>query len=316
MPLSTGAVVQDKSNTVNGQIIVSAAESLWREDQACFRKSIAATISQDERDQVMCLMCKFAYWQGERLKTKSVLLGVLRDFGFGAESIRNGLERALRTFCTMRRGKRSANASRDTGAADSLDEALFRHAQKIIWKASRDDAGDEVNSFRIAAHDGLLPNLQTASWDGSHCVRAQSRNVTAAEPLLAETLPMLRAFFNHVRSSARYQQLFRAAQQEHLDAAADADDFILFDRVLQSLAYAEQRLDSQSTPFLRFFMLLPCALRALEMEANSEKKGPSCPCTGAVATSVGCGRLRTSPDSGIAYGLDGGSASFRAPGRG
>ena len=95
-------------------------------------------------------------------------LNFLRDEGFGAETLRDGLERCLRKFCTIRKGRQSPEGSRDHGSEDRLDEKLYRKAQKTIWLSSRDGASNEANAFVKAAYDGLLPQLLMASWDGSH----------------------------------------------------------------------------------------------------------------------------------------------------
>ena len=78
---------------------------------------------------------------------------------------------------------------------------------------------------------------------------------------------MLRTFFTKVRASQRYQQHFLQAQIQMM-ADPKTTDFMYFQNVLESLSYAEQRFDSQTVPFNRFFMLLPGALKALEVEAR------------------------------------------------
>ena len=186
--LADGRVCQDMSPRINGQIIVAVAESLWREDQESFKGAVAATLAQDERAQVLCIIARWVCWEGTKLVERQRLLGVIRDFGFGAESIRQGLERVLRFFCTKRKGRRDtqarwdelgsaqAGAQRDviprdpaTGEpGDILDTTLWATLQRVTWGAVADGAKDEVNAFRIAAHDGLLPNLVAVDWDLSH----------------------------------------------------------------------------------------------------------------------------------------------------
>ena len=115
---------------------------------------------------------KWVYWDKVKLLERNALLGIIRDFGVGAESVRQGMERVLKSFCTVHKGRRDKSSMELPGAEDVLDGELFATLQRATWLVMADKAGDEQNAIAVAARDGLLPNLVGPNWDPAHCIRA------------------------------------------------------------------------------------------------------------------------------------------------
>jgi len=147
----------------------------------------------------------------------------------------------------------------------------FRSEQKglVLLSPSNTEYG--------ATEPALFPNLVLISRDRAHRYRSVQKGVwSQVSRTLNETLEDLvsgpRSLARMLETSRKYRQCFQKAQEPYLRGkdGLEPDDGTGFSRVIQNLAFAEQRFDSRARPLFRLFQLLPAAIDALAALTGSE----------------------------------------------
>jgi hypothetical protein len=253
--LASGDALDDTSREACRKISHATAVALVEDYQRLLRKGVRLALSQDDRDQVRVLRGRVVY-VSPRVGWEDFTLGIVRDHGYEIGECVQATKDALQQFCTVESGRRTRNSL--VGHEDTLDEALYDHARRITFCAATDGAEVEILAVQQLRKDGVFPNLRYQFRDRSHTTRTIAKgsfkHAKEGQRMREVLITGEHSFARRARNSRRFRRIWVQAQRE------SPDDLFT---VLNSLAYAEQRFDSQSEPMGRLLLKLGPVLKTL-----------------------------------------------------
>ena len=133
--------------------------------RAFIRDAESLSLAQDAADQRMLVRC--AVGKG-LLVIKRSTLGISKNFGTDAFSVRNATVDVITRFCTVGRGMplRGGAPGRSKGV---FDAELYNHMVNITEYCVTDSASDEMAAGRLLKE--VMPNLRYHARDNTHATK-------------------------------------------------------------------------------------------------------------------------------------------------
>ncbi len=215
------------------------AQALRNEDQEFLRNAVSLSMKRDESKNKLVL--RYTATRAD-LKSKSGLLGCLRNPGTGARAITRGTQTAIRAF---------------TGS-----KQLARHILNITKQLVIDSASDETLSGRQMREginlDGvkpLTPNLKIVTWDKAHGTRRIISRTFAADEHLNEILQRNVMGNDSIVATIDHSPNLRS----QFEVFVRLDEHSIGARV-KNLGFAKHRYDSVRKPLGRFVLWIGAML--------------------------------------------------------